>query len=280
MKSSIRPAFLLLSLLLAGCASTTVPPTTPAPTYPDVTGNWQFNVQFPNPPNFTTSVITSLSGSLASSGATVTGVLRARALTLTPCVSTETDIPVTGTVDHAGNLSLTAPISKGTATLSVTANALLPILTGTFQVDGGACTFPAGNLSAAQIGNLTGTYTGTLTQVIIPPGSGTTPAPTLAVTASLTQSATPDGHGVYPLTGTITTTGACTSTIPITNGIVTGETVQSIVGLGSLFALPFGTPFFNGAAAPAPVLHQNILGSLMVSSACSSATFSGFIARP
>jgi len=213
---------------LIGCGGSA--PAPPAPVFPNVTGNWQFLVGDPGsgiqlPPG---TPIFSLSGSLSSTSTSgkVTGTLTALSLAgvigVTPCISDTTDIQVSGTIDSAGNLSLTAPISGGVATLTavVTTNPI-PFYSGTYQVVGGPCAQTAVPLASIAVPNISGTYAGTLTQGV-PQGTGS-----LTVKATLVESTAPNADGKYPLSGTLTYSGDCSGTFTLTNYLVAGVNMQN-----------------------------------------------------
>jgi hypothetical protein len=153
-------------------------------------------------------------------------------------VAETTDLPVNGTLDAAGNLTITFPIAGGLGTISFNATPPLrsPLLSGTYQAEGGTCAQASGSLNAFRVQNVTGTYVGIATQMIpIPSG----PAPTSNVTAVLVQSATPNSDGQFALSGTITSTGACNSTLTFNQGLVYGDTIQSYPA--PMFPMPTGS---------------------------------------
>ncbi|HEY0794569.1 MAG TPA: hypothetical protein VGD64_02200, partial [Acidisarcina sp.] len=186
-----------------------------------------------------------------------------------PCVLPTTDLTATGKVDTAGNVTLTVPLAGGVATMAFNAVSTLgPLDTGTYQVVGGACAQASVGLSAINVPNVTGTYKGTLTQ-ILPVPSGT--APTDSVTAVLVQASTPNSDGQFPLSGTITATGACPATLTITQGVVAGIQVQSYPSPPLLF--PVGASF-TGVTSPS-VLSRSITGTLLQPSGCPGFAYSG-----
>ena len=216
----------LFTASLLGCGG--VPPT-PAPVFPNITGNWQFEVGSPGSGNtiLIGSPIATLSGSLSSTGGKVTGILTALSISVTPCIGSNTDIQVSGTIDSAGNLNLTAPIAGGVATLTaVVQNPALPGFNGTYQVVGGPCAQASSGLLSVEVPNISGTYAGTLKQ---PTAQGTG---SLTVKAMLVESTAPNADGKYPLTGSVTYSGDCTGTFSFNNGLVSGVNVQSGPGLG------------------------------------------------
>lgn len=127
---------------LAGCGGGT--PVTPAPVFPNVTGNWQFEVRvtLPSPPSPPSIPIGVVFGSLTSSEGKVTGTVNVRAITPPPCIANNADLAVTGTIDAAGNLSLTGPLAGGVQTITVAVQSGPPPVlntNGTYQVVGGPC---------------------------------------------------------------------------------------------------------------------------------------------
>ncbi|HEY5330722.1 MAG TPA: hypothetical protein VIJ79_12615 [Acidobacteriaceae bacterium] len=221
--ASLRILALALPLTcLLGCGGSA--PTLPATVFPNVTGNWQFLVGTAGPglPVLIGSPIADLSGSLSSTDGKVTGTLTSLSISITPCISSNTDIQVSGTIDSAGNLSLTAPIAGGVATMTalVTTNPI-PLFEGTYQVIGGPCAQTSVPLRSIEVPNISGTYAGTLTESV-PQTTGS-----LTLKATLVESTTPNADGKYPLTGSLTYSGDCTGTLSLTNYFVSGITAQS-----------------------------------------------------
>lgn len=225
-----------LALCLAGCGSST--PATPAATYPGLNGNWEFTGL--NATGGVTTPIANFTGSLQSSGPTVTGVFHTIDFSnlTSPCVTLSQDLPATGTVDSAGNLILTMPIGGGTATLkaSLNANFQNPAI-GSFQIAGGGCAQGLTNCALLQFLPATGTYSGTSTY-----GS----ASSSTVIAVLTQYSTPDADGLFPFSGTVTVTGGCSTSFSFSGGAVTGNEVNLLHE--ATYQSPSGT--FLGALLP------------------------------
>jgi hypothetical protein len=269
-------AMALPLICLFGCAGTS--PTPPATVYPDVTGNWQFQIETPvtTPPTLPTNPIANLFGSLSSSGGKVTGILNARTFIIGGsggCVALNADLAATGTIDQAGNLTLTAPISGGIATISVAAATTAGFLNGTYQVVGGPCAQPSIGLSAYEVPNVTGTYTGTFSQVVLVPGGSTVGS--VSLTATLVQATAPNADGQYPLSGTITATGGCSDTISFNQGVVFGAGFQNFPNLGTF---PLSGTFFLGNIPP-DTGHISMLTTFEDVSSCGSATFNGVLTR-
>ena len=142
-----------------------------------------------------------------------------------------------GTLDASNNLTLTAPVAGGTATITATLGSNPQTWAdASYQIDGGSCAMPATPMTIAQIAPVTGTYIGTFTQ---PSFSGTDvpiAGGNITVTAVLTQSTTASANGLFPLTGTITTTGAVTGTTTITGNVGGGSfsTNSSVLAFGDV----------------------------------------------
>lgn len=222
----------------------------PPPVYPDVTGDWEFLVEFATPPSAPPNLpIALLSGSLSSSGGKVTGTLRSTGFAFPPCVGLSTDLAATGTISTSGDLTLNIPVAGGMATITGSLqNLKTPGLSGTFVVAGGTCSQPSMNLVALQFPNLSGTYTGVLVPVT-PPAAGA--ASSGNVSAVLVEAAEPNADGQYPLTGTITATGACSGSFAFSQGIVYGGQVQSFP---STSITPPDGASFVGFATPIPTI--------------------------
>src|SRR5665213_643986 len=223
--------------LLVGCGGSA--PAPPATVFPNVTGNWQFEVGNAGPgvPILIGSPIAALSGSLSSTDGKVTGTLTSLSISITPCISSNTDIQVSGTINSAGDLSLTAPVAGGVATITalVTAN-LTPIFEGTYQVIGRPCAQTSVPLASIEVPNVSGTYAGTLTE------SNPQTTGSLTVKAALVESTTPNADGKYPLTGSITYSGDCTGTLSLTNYLVAGINVESGSSLNNGETFSGGVP--------------------------------------
>jgi hypothetical protein len=283
--SLARKALLLMPVVaILACSS-----GNPAAIPQNVTGNWQFGVELPltTCPALPSTPVKGVFGALLSSNGTVTGTLHAIPLLFPNCVDINTDLTATGTVDALGNLSITAPLSGGTATIS--ANVIpvtttrasgdpgtLDFLAGTYQVVGGPCAQSPVALDVFKVANITGTYTGTFTQFFPPTGT----IPNASITAILIQSATPNSDGEYPLSGTITATGGCNTTITFTQGIVAGGSAQSYPGLQTGLQFPPPPPFTNfqghvflGSQA------QALIGSIQQPNGCPGNPFTGVLTR-
>ena|GEM_PF-2021766 len=225
----IPGAFLATSTLLVMTACG-MPATisTPTPAAQDVTGNWQIQSIPTGPSGSTPTSGILLLGALKSQGSQVSGTLRFADLMIpNNCGTPLAPLTFTGSVDAAKNLTLTSssiPGSSITVQLPL-AVAVSGFSTGTLAITGNACNFASAPAIGAQIPSVTGTFSGTVSQV----GQlGTLPAPPPTATASfvLNQSASPDADGQFPVTGSISiTTPTCTGTTSMT-GLVSGSVVS------------------------------------------------------
>jgi hypothetical protein len=244
-----------------GCGSAT---TTSGSDTPNISGNWDIVGE----PATVNPTIGEFFGALQSNNGAVTGTLHAFDSNLTaPCVSLAQDLPVTGTIDAANNLTLNFAIAGGTATIQVALTQdLQAFADGTYSIAGGVCATPATQMTAFQIPPVTGTYTGTLTL------SQSSPAVTASVTAQLTQSSTPTADGYFPLSGTITIPGGCPASVSVSGEVLMGT---SIFPLANNFPSLLGI-FFPPIPPLAP--GSSILATVNASSpACSpiSSTWTG-----
>jgi hypothetical protein len=226
--SRVALAFSTIALTLAsGCGSST--DTTPTP-YLNISGNWY--IVGPTPTSSTLlPPIVSFYGALESSGSAVSGTFHvvptSPSAPFTPCVSIYQDIPVTGTIDAANNLTLNATIAGGAATLQATLTQdLQAFSSGAYSIVGGACAMPSTSMFTYQIPPITGTYSGALTNTFV------TPAVTTTVTAQLTQSTTPTADGFFPLSGTISIAGGCPASVSFSGEYVEGPSIEEGTAAG------------------------------------------------
>jgi len=271
MRSHLRILLLLPIAAILGCGAS---PTQSSPTSPNLSGDW-LALAAPTPiGSATTTLPTPIGefvGALQFTGNTAAGTFRAIDPTyLNPCVSFTQDLPVTGTLDAANHLTLTLPISGGTATITATLPQNSQTYTlGNWQIVGGACAMPATTIVIAQFAPVTGTYTGILnvldlTTHLPVPGSATT------VSAVLTQSTTPTADGQFPLSGTVTASGACSGSFPIINEVVFGGVILPFIPTGS------STIGFLGAVEPTAT---TLVGGIDPYSACGSQFYQGTLTR-
>src|ERR1035441_9838231 len=268
MFSKLRFTLLFPLAALLACGSTPTP-SAPASNYLNLTGDW-VALAPPNPltPGVLPTPVSDFLGALQSSGSAVTGTLRAISLSSPQCVSFTQDLPVTGTIDANGNLVLTIPIAGGTATITATITTPESYTPGTWQISGGACAMPSTAVDIAEFAPATGTYTGVLNVLDTTTGLPVAGTAT-SVTAVLTQSTTPNSDGDFPVSGTVTATGACSTSFPITNEVVEGGVFMPDLTTGST------SDFFGGIIPTATMLSADFIAS----PPCGSQVYSGMLTR-
>jgi hypothetical protein len=173
-----------------------------------------------------------------------------------------------GTIDPNGDLTLTVPIAGGTATIAATIVTPESYTNGTWQITGGDCAMPATAISIAEFAPATGTYTGVLN--VLDTTTGLPVAGTATnVTASLVQSTTPNADGQFPLSGTVTATGACSGSFPVTNEVVSGGVFMPLLTSNS-------TLYFTGGIIPTATI---LLADLIPYPTCGFQVYSGTLTR-
>lgn len=242
MKSRLRLALLLPAAALIGCALHSAPPATSSEPAP---GNWLVSY-------YGSGVLPQVSGfvgALQFSSGSVSGVLtpepppNVTGLILPTC-TTFVPTAVTGSIDASNNLTLSLPIGGGTATISATIGSNPETAaTGSFQIAGGTCAMSAVSMTITEYAPVTGTYTGSFTNM----QNGTLDP----VTAVLTQSTTPTADGVFPLTGTVSLTGACNASFAVDSSYsyARGDLVEALSGDPNNAPPNFGLMGYNDPTA-------------------------------
>jgi hypothetical protein len=256
---SVRIRFLVLAAMTALLTSCSVSPSA------NITGNWQFQVS-------SGSQYASLSGSLISSGSSVTGVLHSDGSYLSGCLSEAPEIAVSGTLDSSNTLTLSAPLPSGSLRLTGVVTPSAGTISGSMTLSGGSCTKTAIPMTAALIPNISGNFTGTVS-LLVPGQTGQA----AQVTANLLQSNSPTTDGFFPLSGTVTATSpTCNLTFSFSNGLVSGIQVQSYP-FGSNFGdVPSGTAYFQATASST----STALGmQLTLAAPCGTGNFGGSLSR-
>ena len=231
------PAFLAL-----GCGGVKPTGTTTTPPNPyNFSGDWGVVAVLGGA---TQPLIEGFAGTLSASNGVITGGLvpLPSAFTGMDCIApTLTPVPVSGTIDSTGNLTITLSVAGGTATLTAALSTSFETqAAGSFKIVGGTCATATTPMKIAQYAPLNGTYTGTLFTTILPTGVQSNSLTT--ATAVLTQSATTNSSGLYPVTGTVTLSGACVATFTLSNAFVLGGILEGPDTSGNYF--------FGGGADP------------------------------
>jgi hypothetical protein len=201
----------LLALLLTGCTVARTDPSSAT-----ISGNWQFTSKDISAVN-----LPQISGSIAGTTSAFTATFHPTYANA--CVTPQTLLPFTGSVDSAGLLHMTsAPFGQGSV-LTLSANYSSGSITNaTYTVTGGACAFASARLApttATQLQPISGTYTGTFNDSF---------HDTIPVTATLTQGAQPDANGIFHVTGSATFPGnPCLPSPVLTDSTITGDTLST-----------------------------------------------------
>jgi len=239
-------------MAIKGTPTTTYTAPTPVPITANLSGDWAAYTTYVYGSNYP---VTGFSGALQFSNGSVTGTINlfygGNSLGGGCQHYNGTAISVTGTLNSSNILTLTFPVtgasSTGTATVTATLGSNPQTLAdASFQiVGGGSCAMSTTSMTVAQYAPVTGTYTGTFTV----PGTGNVPVAgsNITVTTVLTQSTTASSSGQFPITGSVQVSGACTETVTLTPGLVSGGGISSAaVGSGDLLI----GPFFVGSSNP------------------------------
>ena len=218
-----------LGLLLSGCggSSSAMPGPTPTP-LPFFSGLYQIDG------TSTVNPATSfhLAGSLMQAGNNVSGVMH---MTLAPCISFSTDLPVTGTlgVNNAGDftvdLVLTLPGAQKLSFNLIHPGGHLSILSGSYTLAGGCLPTDQGGVGGQELG-VQGNWIGHFNS------SGGVVS---QLNMTLTQTG-PDIHGLFSATGTATITdGTCFSSATV-------DPATIVIGLGSTLIFDNAQPGTTG----------------------------------
>jgi hypothetical protein len=139
-----------------------------------------------------------------------------------PCYNIDDPIPLSGTIDAQGNVSVTSAAVRGQV-LSLT-GLLAPdrssVSLGTYAFKGGCGDGQTGLLTGVKFKPIGGIYNGTLTET----------GASVAVSADLTQSTTRDGSGFLEVKGTVNYTGACTEKFTVSSSELAGRFIQLQLG--------------------------------------------------
>jgi len=207
----------IFCLVLSGCggSSSAMPGPTPTP-LPFFSGLYQ--IDGASTVNPATSF--HLAGSLMQAGNNVSGVMH---MTLAPCLSFSTDLPVTGTlgVNSAGdftvNLVLTLPGAQKLSFNLIHPGGHLSFISGNYTLAGGGCLLIDQGGASGQVLGVQGNWIGHFNS------SG---GAVSQINMTLTQTG-PDTHGLFSATGTATINGGtCFSSATV-------DPATLVIGAGS-----------------------------------------------
>ena len=213
---------ILLAACLTACSSAPIGSATgtaaATPSATALSGNWQISA---DPTE--AAQLPELSGSLTGSGSAVSGIFHAT--TSNACVSPQTRIAVSGSLDEHNVLTLnSAPFAGGSILRLIgTVASGNRLAVSTYSITGGTCAFSAGANSISATANLlqpvTGTYAGSFTD-----SDGTS----FPISATLTQTTQPDGNGVFHVSGGATfDSNQCVTSPIVADSTVTGNTLTA-----------------------------------------------------
>jgi hypothetical protein len=206
-------------LTLASCGSSPTPVSPPTPVAPSTpvspssatsfAESWHFNVS---------SSSLTLDAALTLSANSIVGVAHIQPFTSSACPSFFDGLPLSGTIDAQGHVSIESSPVMGEV-LSLDGD-LAPdrssLSNGNYHLTGGCESERTGTLTGAKFELLNGLYTGTLQQ------SGNT----INVSAQLTQAAQSDSNGLFGLSGTVTLENSCAQTFTLNGASVVGSVVH------------------------------------------------------
>lgn len=167
-----------------------------------------------------------ISASLNLNIRTITGTAHI-AFNLTGCSSFFQPIPLTGTIDAQGNISVTSSVVDGS--VLVFTGMLSPdrssISGGTYGFRGGCASGESGPLTGVRISQVVGLYSGTM-------AGG--PGGSVVVSALLTQSTITDVNGFFPVSGTVTVaSSACPASFTLYGSVMVGNVIYLYSNTGS-----------------------------------------------
>lgn len=271
----------LLAGLLSGCSGGTFPDSASTNSYTALSGNWQFSSSATAAARLSSVGGSLMVGSVTADGTAVTGILHPLPA-MNQCLDAATSLPLTGSIDAASRLTLAAPVSGGTLTLSGTVAPDRKSLTAaSYTITGGACASPDAQsgiapaitaqdgvppVTAQQYQPVTGTYSGTLT---------TAEGEHFPLTSTLTQTSQPDADGVYHVEGTASSPG--NSCVPAT----LSATASTIDGgsISTTYTDPLTGATITGTGSASPDAATIIISNWTINSACGQDTGTGTLTR-
>jgi len=179
-------------------------------------GNWQF----------TGLGSRQISASLNLNISTITGTAHIP-FNVSGCSDFFQPIPLTGTIDAQGNISVTSSVVDGsvlsfTGTLSPDHSS---ISGGRYSFRGGCVGGESGSLTGVRVSQVVGLYSGTM-------AGG--PSGSVVVSALLTQSTITDVNGFFPVNGTVTiSSSTCPASFTLYGSVMVGNVIYLYSNTGS-----------------------------------------------
>jgi len=225
MKSAYLSLALGLSLtILVGCGSGSSSSkigggnggqTPPPPT--SFAESWHFDVS---------SSSLTIDAALTLSSNSIAGVAHFQSYTASsPCPAFFDDLPLSGTIDGQGHVSIKSSAVMGVVLSlnGVLASDRASLSNGSYQFTGGCVNGATGPLTGVKVKPLTGLYAGTMQW------SGNT----VNVSAQLTQASQSDHDGFFGLSGTVTLENSCAETFTLNGASVVGGVVHLYSNTGA-----------------------------------------------
>jgi hypothetical protein len=216
MKSPYLSLALSLSLIiLVGCGSSKNGGKTPPPPT-SFAESWHFDV-------FSSSL--TIDAALTLSSNSIAGVAHFQSYTASsPCPGFFDDLPLSGTIDGQGHVSIKSSAVMGVVLSlnGVLASDRASLSNGSYQFTGG-CDGATGPLTGVKVKPLTGLYAGTMLW------SGNT----VNVSAQLTQASQSDPDGFFGLSGTVALENSCAETFTLNGASVVGSVVHLYSNTGT-----------------------------------------------
>ena len=217
MKSPYLSLALSLSLtILVGCGSSKNGGQTPPPPT-SFAESWHFDVS---------SSSLTIDAALTLSSNSIAGVAHFQSYTASsPCPAFFDDLPLSGTIDGQGHVSIKSSAVMGVVLSlnGVLASDRASLSNGSYQFTGGCMDGATGPLTGVKVKPLTGLYAGTMQ------GSGNT----VNVSAQLTQASQSDREGFFGLSGTVTLENSCAETFTLNGASVVGGVVHLYSNTGT-----------------------------------------------
>jgi hypothetical protein len=224
MKSPYLSLALSLSLtILVGCGSSSkigggiggqIPPPPPPTSFSE---SWHFDVS---------SSLLTIDAALTLSSNSIAGVAHFQSYAASsPCPAFFDDLPLSGTIDGQGHVSIKSSAVMGVVLSlnGVLASDRASLSNGSYQFTGGCVNGTTGPLTGVKVKPLTGLYAGTMQW------SGNT----VNMSAQLTQASQSDRDGFFGLSGTVTLENSCAETFTLNGASVVGSVVHLYSNTGT-----------------------------------------------
>jgi hypothetical protein len=189
--------------------------TLPPPT--SFAESWHFDVS--------SSALT-IDAALTLSSNSIVGVAHFQSYTAaTACPTFFDDLPLSGTIDGQGHVSIKSSAVMGVVLSLDGALAFdhASLSNGSYRFTGGCVNGVSGPLTGVKVKPLTGLYTGTMQW----------PGNTVNVSAQLTQALKADKDGFFGLSGTFTVSNTCDETFTLAGASVVGGVVHLYSNTGT-----------------------------------------------